>query len=346
MTLDAEGTPRSSNIEEAGSPAANVAEIDCVEADPSELPVSPDPARRYCVVVNSNAGSSALFNEDAMRKASPESHFEVRTVAAEELKAALDWAFAEKPAAVIVVGGDGTARTAAVRAVETGVPIIPMPGGTMNVLPKIIFGHGDLQRAIDELPLLKPRALDVGYVAGELFFLSAAFGFAGPMTRLREAVRSDKKLTRVREAGGALMRNIGPSLECRVRWRVPAQRWRGAHSLIVAIGDIDRILSPDSEDHGHRLEVAALNLRSIWQMLSFGAVFLAGAWRQSPRLKIARASRVELQLPSNRPLVVLDGEPMRLSRVSEVTIRLDALPVLALPPELQKAEMAHDRGKA
>ena len=159
----------------------------------SDSTAAPDKATRYCVVVNANAGSSSGFSEDAIRQAAPDAHVEVKTVGPDDLNAAFDWAFGEKPCAVIIVGGDGTARTAAVRAVDTGVPIIPMPGGTMNVLPKIIFGHGDLARAIRELPHLKPRGLDVGVVAGEMFFLSAAFGFAGPMTRLREATRSDKK---------------------------------------------------------------------------------------------------------------------------------------------------------
>jgi diacylglycerol kinase family enzyme len=312
----------------------------------SDAPAAPGKATRYCVVVNANAGSSSGFAEDAIRQAAPDATFEVKTVGPDDLNAAFDWAFGEKPAAVIVVGGDGTARTAAVRAVDTGVPIIPMPGGTMNVLPKIIFGHGDLARAIRELPHLKPRGLDVGVVSGEMFFLSAAFGFAGPMTRLREATRSDNKLTRISEAGRALLRNIGPSLQCRVSWRTPNNKWRNAHSLIVAIGDLDRILTPDTEDHGHRFEVAALNLRSVWQMLSFGAAFLAGAWRDSPRLKIARAGQVEVRLPSKRPLVVLDGEPMRLSRVSEVSLRLGALPVLALPSDFQSPEAPPATGKA
>ena len=154
----------------------------------------------YVVVVNSNAGSSSKFSEEALKAASPDATFDILSVAPEGLTAAFDKAFSAKPTAVIVVGGDGTARTAAVRAVQTGVPIIPMPGGTMNVLPKIVFGHGDMARAIADLPRLKPSALDVGRVSGEMFFLSAAFGLAGPMARLREATRSEHKFDRVRKA--------------------------------------------------------------------------------------------------------------------------------------------------
>lgn len=294
---------------------------------------APGACGHYIVVVNNSAGSSSRFSEDALKAAAPDATFDVRSVAPADLEAAFDKAFEEKPSAVIVVGGDGTARTAAVRALATGVPMIPMPGGTMNVLPKIIFGHGDMARAIADIPRLKPSHLDVGRVAGEPFFLSAAFGLAGPMARLREAARSEHKWDRIRKEAGALIKAIRPSLECRVRWRTPGQKWRNAHSLVVAIGDIERILSPDGGDHGARLEVAALRLHSVWQMFKFGAAFVTGAWRNSKRLKIARTRSVEVVLPSKRPLIVLDGEPMRVSRVGEVTLERGALPVLALPLE-------------
>lgn len=297
------------------------------------ISTEPVPQRHYVVVVNNSAGSSAKFNEEILRTGSPGATFDVESVPPEGLEAAFNKAFAAKPTAVIVVGGDGTARTAAVRAVQTGIPIIPMPGGTMNVLPKIIFGHDDMARAMADLPRLQPQALDVGRVGGELFFLSVAFGLAGPMARVREAARSKNKLKRMWEAGSTFFRSVGPSLHHRVHWRKPGDKWRKVHSLVIAIGDIDRILSPDTEDHGSRFEVVALKVKSVWQMLTFGISFVAGDWRNSKNLKMVRARSVELKLPGRRPLAVLDGEPMRLSHVGEVTLERNALPVLALAPE-------------
>ncbi len=344
MPLSAQHTSEAS-LDQVGLPFAAVT---AVEVGPSSsLSGSTEAALQshYVVVVNSNAGSSSKFSEDALKAAYPKARFEIHAVAPEDLPSAFDKAFEVKPTAVIVVGGDGTARTAAVRAVQTGVPIIPMPGGTMNVLPKIVFGHGDMARAIAELPRLRPSSLDVGRVSGEMFFLSAAFGLAGPMARLREATRSEHKFDRVRKAAGALLKSIRPSLECRVRWRIPNQKWRNAHSLIVAIGDIERILSPDGEDHGSRLEVAALKLRSVWQMFAFGAAFVSGAWRDSKALKIVRAKEVEIIVPSKRPLIVLDGEPVRVSRVGAVTLERNALPVLALPLDEQHSNAASGGAK-
>ncbi len=209
--------------------------------------LSPESAlqRHYVVVVNDSAGSSSKFSEEALSAASPDATFDILSVAPEALEAAFDKAFAANPTAVIVVGGDGTARTAAVRAVQTGIPIIPMPGGTMNVLPKIVFGHDDMARAMADISRLQPQSLDVGRISGEMFFLSAAVGLAGPMARLREATRSKNKFNRMLESGSVFFRSLGPSLRHRVHWRTQNEKWRNVHSLVIAIGDIDRILSPD-----------------------------------------------------------------------------------------------------
>lgn len=344
LPLRAERKPADELQARADAPVSATAPDAIFQAQDGKAPLASQHLH-YFVVVNSNAGSSSKFSEEALKAASPDATFDILSVAPENLDSALDKAFGAKPAAVIVVGGDGTARTAAVRAVQTGVPIIPMPGGTMNVLPKIVFGHGDMARAIADIPRLRAKALDVGRVSGEMFFLSAAFGLAGPMARLREATRSEHKFDRVCKAAGALLKSIRPSLQCRVRWRTSSQKWRNAHSLIVAIGDIERILSPDGEDHGTRLEVAALKLRSVWQMFAFGAAFVSGAWRNSKNLKIVRTREVEIVLPSKRPLIVLDGEPVRVSRVGTVTLERGALPVLALPLDQHDSANASGAGK-
>lgn len=297
--------------------------------------LSPESAlqRHYVVVVNDSAGSSSKFSEEALRAASPNATFDVDSVAPEALEAAFNKAFAAKPSAVIVVGGDGTARTAAVYAVKTGIPIIPMPGGTMNVLPKIIFGHDDMARAMADISNLKPQSLDVGRIGGELFFLSAAVGLAGPMARVREAARSKNKFKRMLESGSVFFRSLGPSLRHRVHWRTNHEKWRRVHSLVIAIGDFDRVLAPDTEDHGRRFEIASLKVHSVWQLIAFGAAFISGDWRNSERLKLVRTRHVELKLPGRRPLVVLDGEPTRVSHVRDVQFEPAALPVLAMPPE-------------
>jgi diacylglycerol kinase family enzyme len=80
-------------------------------------------------------------------------------------------------------------------------------------------------------------------------------------------------------------------------------------------------------------------------MFAFGAAFVSGAWRNSKNLKIVRAREVEIIVPSKRPLIVLDGEPVRVSRVGTVTLERRALPVLAMPLDQQDSATAPGAGK-
>ena len=130
----------------------------------------------------------------------------------------------------------------------------------------------------------------------------------------------------------ASMRALGPSLRGGVKWRRAGAEWRRAHTLVVALGSIERVLTPEDEDlhTGERLQAAALRLKSVWDIAKLGgdAVRLRD-WRELNQVTLVRARRVELDLNSNRQLAVLDGEPIRLSHATDITVNEAALPVLA-----------------
>lgn len=291
---------------------------------------------RISLVVNEAAGTASSTDVTTLVArvvhALPDKVVDLVSVRPEDLEKAMDDAFAQKPDVVVVFGGDGTARSAAKRAIGNQIPIAPLPGGTMNVLAKLVFGHADLSKAIDALPTCSTTGLDVGMVASEPFFLSAAFGFAGPLARLREAMRPPRRLGEIVSASFRCARALGPSLRGGVKWRSEGGKWRRAHTLVVALGSIDRVLSPEEEavHTGERLQAAALRLRSGWDIARLGgdAVRLRD-WRKLHQLTLTAARRIELDLNSKRPLAVLDGEPMRLSRATEITVAESALPVLA-----------------
>jgi len=296
--------------------------------------------KNVALVINEAAGTASstdgLQLVQQVAEALPETTLDVLSVGPAELEAALDKAFAQSPDVVVVFGGDGTARSAAKRALATQVPIAPLPGGTMNVLAKLVFGHADLARAIKDLPACRTTGLDVGMVGGEPFFLSAAFGFAGPLARLREAMRPPRRLRSVASAAFTCMRSLGPSLRGGVKWRRAGAGWRHAQTLVVALGSMDRVLKPEEEavHTGERLQAAALRLKSMWDVAKLGgdAVRLRD-WRELNQLTLVSARRIELQLRSKRPLAVLDGEPIRLSHATDVTVMEGGLPALAARPD-------------
>src|SRR5262245_6728072 len=63
---------------------------------------------------------------------------------------------------IIVLGGDGTARAAAELAPRDGPPLILLPGGTLNILPRALYGE-----------LAWPEALAAALASGEVTRLTA-----------------------------------------------------------------------------------------------------------------------------------------------------------------------------
>lgn len=301
---------------------------------------APPPAsselKAVALVVNEAAGAASLLDaKSVVRRVAevlPETTITTVVAAPDALEAEFDAMFVPAHHAVIVLGGDGTARAAAKRAMATGIPIALLPGGTMNVLAKLIFGHADLAQAIEDLRTAGITALDAGMAATEPFFLSAAFGFAGPLAKLRETLRPPRRAQSIASAAAACARGLGPSLRGGVRWRAPGERWRRANTLVVALGSLDRVLAPEEHEieTGAQLQAAALRLRSGWDIARLGsdAVRLRD-WRRLNQINVRSERRFEIDIPSKRPLGVLDGEPMRLSGLTEITVAPRALPVLA-----------------
>lgn len=306
----------------------------------SQMEPAPCPLNRLALVVNEAAGTASSTDvsllEERVKQSLPETEVDVASVAPPDLDAAFDDAFAQKPDVVVVFGGDGTARAAAKRALATQVPIAPLPGGTMNVLPRLVFGHANLAQAIQDLPTCRITGLDTGIVGGEPFFLSAAFGFAGPLARLRESMRPPRRLREVASSALTCMRALGPSLRGGIKWRRAGAKWHHAQTLVVALGSLERVLTPEEEDMhtGERLQAASLRLKSFWDVAKLGgdAVRLRD-WRELNQLTLVSARRIELDLHSKRPLGVLDGEPVRLSHATEISVNEGALPVLAVRPD-------------
>jgi diacylglycerol kinase family enzyme len=310
--------------------------ITATEEGATARPLAPSTLDTVALVVNEAAGAASLLDAQTVvqrvAEALPETTITTVVAAPDALEAEFDAMFVAAHRAVIVLGGDGTARAAAKRAMATGIPIALLPGGTMNVLSKLVFGHADLEQAIEDLRTARITALDAGMAGNEPFFLSAAFGFAGPLAKLRETLRPPRRARSIASATLACARGLGPSLRGGVGWRAPGERWQRANTLVVALGSLDRILSPEEQEieTDARLQAAALRLRSGWDIARLGsdAVRLRD-WRRLNQIKVRLEQRFELDIPSKRPLAVLDGEPMRLSRLTEITVAPRALPVLA-----------------
>ena len=104
----------------------------------------------------------------------------------------IERAFAEaathKLEVLVVLGGDGTIRTAAEACTGTDTYLLPLPGGTLNMLPRALYGHASWQNALKDTlanPAIKVLS---GVVSQTTCFLlprlSARLGFGWKHAKL------------------------------------------------------------------------------------------------------------------------------------------------------------------
>jgi diacylglycerol kinase family enzyme len=113
---------------------------------------SPEAALQGDVVAVLNTGSGSC-DETSVEKikavfaAAGLGHSQIVAVDPAGLDAALSAAVV-KADVLVVLGGDGTIGAAASKCAELDPLLIPLPGGTMNMLPKALYGNMSWQEAL------------------------------------------------------------------------------------------------------------------------------------------------------------------------------------------------------
>jgi undecaprenyl-diphosphatase len=92
----------------------------------------------------------------------------------------------DQPDFVAVAGGDGTLRGAAQRLLGTGVPLLPIPGGTRNHFA-LAVGVTDLETAAKAASAGTVRPVDVGDVNGHCFLNNSSVGLYPKLVVRRES---------------------------------------------------------------------------------------------------------------------------------------------------------------
>jgi diacylglycerol kinase family enzyme len=100
--------------------------------------------------------------------------------------------------AIAVWGGDGTICTV-LQTTNGKIPVLVLPGGTMNLLPKRLHdGEMDWKKIVRSvLDNPQPTWISAGEVAGERFYVAALFGQLTHIGASREAVREGSLLEAV-----------------------------------------------------------------------------------------------------------------------------------------------------
>ena len=308
------------------------------------------PERHYHIIFNPTAGTAlttgvttALLSE-LFTKAGLS--FEIDDGDDEPLEGRIQRAI-EGPADVIVAGGgDGTVLAVAEALLGTDKVLAVLPLGTLNGLARDLQLPLDVPTAIQHLPQLEPRAIDVGEVNGRAFLHNVIIGLVPGIGVGREKVRGTgiggkikftlfmlRRLARARRIALALSINGGPP------------RVERMQSLVVVNNSYDqwfgRFMARRRLDRGRLTAYLIRNLR-IRDAIRLAFEMMVGTWGADRVIEYEKVQQLTVMSKKSRLPVSMDGDVLSLEMPLNFTVRPKSLTVLApaVPVEVSAPQPA------
>jgi diacylglycerol kinase family enzyme len=239
---------------------------------------------------------------------------------AKEMERFFAEAAGQKLEVLIVLGGDGTIRTAAEACAEKGSYLIPLPGGTMNMLPRALYGNVSWQEALKKtLTAPSTKVLSGGRVANKRFFIAAIVGAPALWTQPRESMREGNIVDAI-EKGSVAFRRM---FEAKVQYLISG----GAKGEAEAVALICPLVSEEMSDSEQALEAAIIDVDSAAEVIGLATTAAFGKWRDDKNILVTKTKRVDVQSSKEIP-ATLDGEKANLGRSAEIDFVSKALTVL------------------
>lgn len=288
---------------------------------------------RVVMLVNPLSGSVGPRAADEARAIMAEYGLDAEVIAleGEQFSAQIDAAFEAKPDVLFVLAGDGTAGTIASRAGPDGPLIAPLPGGTMNMLPRALYGTADWKAALRvalEQGAIQPVAggLIEDGTKSEAFYCAAILGSPALWAPAREAVRTGKLKLAWTYGRRALRR----AFSGRLRFSLDGRPDRRTEALVFISPMISKVM-----DENTGLEAAAMDPTDASQAFRLAANAVFSDWRQDPAVTTKAMKKATVRARSRIPAVI-DGEPTLLRH--EARVRFVPKAFRAFAPEPPAAE--------
>jgi diacylglycerol kinase family enzyme len=274
-------------------------------------------------ILNTSSGGCDSESEQKMRSILNRAgivKFKAWCGAAEEMDRSFAEAAEQKLEVLIVLGGDGTIRTAAEACAEKGPYLIPLPGGTMNMLPRALYGDVSWEEALTNT-LTRPSAkvLSGGRVTDKQFFVAAIVGAPALWAEPRESMREGEVFDAI-EKGSVALQNM---FETKLRY-VISKEIKGEAEAVALICPL---ISEQMSDSEQALEAAVIDVESAAEVIGLATIAAFGKWRDDRNILLTKTKRVTVQSSKDIP-ATLDGERVNLGRTAEIDFISRALTVL------------------
>jgi len=242
-----------------------------------------------------------------------------------DLVATVDEALERHPDLMIVWAGDGTCACVLERAQTSDVPVLALPGGTMNVLHRHVHGgKTDWERCLEgALSKGRERRMPAGIAGARQFYVAAMIGNVADLAAPREALRMGDPIGAVQ----ALADGHGLELAPRLHYLRPADGSATAAGTRKPASSIAIMLSPEEPAC---FEVAVIAPQHALDLASIGLDALLSGWREADGIDYFKAGELRLEAGTDEPLsVMLDGEALKVPHGMKITHRPDAVRVLS-----------------
>jgi diacylglycerol kinase family enzyme len=278
---------------------------------------------KIAAIINTSSGGCDSESEAEMLsilKAAGVTNCKTWCGASYQIERAFAEAATHKPKMLVVLGGDGTIRTAAEACTGTDTYLLPLPGGTLNVLPRALYGDSSWQEALKETlanPLTKQ--LSGGRVGHKLFFVAAVVGGPGLWMEAREAIREGNIPNAVDKAGVA----FEAMFDTKIRYFISPQV--NGEAEVIAV--ICPLVSEEMSDSEQALEAAAINVEGAPELLGLATAAAFGKWRDDESVTLTKTHHVTVKSKKDIPLF-LDGERVEVGMEAEISFVPDAVSVV------------------
>jgi diacylglycerol kinase family enzyme len=220
----------------------------------------------------------------------------------------------------IVLGGDGTIRTAAEACARGGLYLIPLPGGTMNMLPRALYGDVSWEAALkNTLAAPSAKVLSGGRAARKQFFIAAILGAASLWVEPRESIREGNIADAI-EKGRLAFQEM---FESKLHYLLPGKTDGEAEAVAL----ICPLISEEMSDSEQALEVAVIDVENAAEVIGVVTAAAFGKWRDDRNILLTKTKRLAVQSSKDIP-AILDGERVTLGRSAEIDFVSKAVNVL------------------
>ncbi len=277
---------------------------------------------KLAALINAASGSTHHDAEAKLRSWIPEgSTLDACTVFVNgNLSGAIDELVAKPVDALIIWGGDGTLTCALNCTGTNGPPIIALPGGTINLLPKRLYGpdlncEHILSRALSDGAM---QLLHAGEIGDRRFYIAAMIGTLTGLGESREKLRDGNVIEAAQLVADTDALDITTRLRLHSRSRQQNEAVQATAAAIAL-----------REDGSEEFDLAVIDPSSHLDLVAIAVNALISGWENAEGIRHIMTKGVEVLDAYDEGIpATLDGEPCTLPSRFEVELVTNAARVI------------------